>query len=108
MGGTIAYKTKLQPTITQLLTEAEFMGASNFGKNLLFVRGVLWDLVTPQHATSILYEDIDTCTAMAIAQKPTSQTRYMDIKYHVICEWVEHDLLQLKHIDTGEPRVPIH
>ena len=38
------YKTKLQPTIAQSLTEVEFMGASDFGKILLYVRSVLWDL----------------------------------------------------------------
>ncbi len=99
-GGTIAYKTKLQPTVAQSSTEAEFMGASDFGKILLYVRSILWDLGIPQHAASVLYEDNDACTAMAMAQKPTSRTRHMDIKYHVICEWVEQDLLTLKRIDT--------
>ena len=75
------------------------MGASDFGKILLYVRSVLWDLGVPQHAASILYEDNDACTAMA--QKPTPRTRHMDIKYQVICEWVERDLLHLKRIDTS-------
>ena len=100
-GGTIAYKTKLQPTIAQSSTEAEFMGASDFGKILLYVRSVLWDLGVPQHAASVLYEDNDACTAMAMAQKPTPRTRHMDIKYQVICEWVERDLLKLKRIHTS-------
>ena len=100
-GGCIAYKTKLQPTIAQSSTEAEFMGASDFGKILLYVRSVLWDLGVPQHAASVLYEDNDACTAMAMAQKPTPRTRHMDIKYQVICEWVERDLIHLKRIDTS-------
>lgn len=77
------------------------MGASDFGKILLYVRSVLWDLGVPQHAASVLYEDNDACTAMAMAQKPTPRTRHMDIKYQVICEWVERDLLHLKRIDTS-------
>ena len=36
-----------------------------------------------------------------MAQKPTPRTRHMDIKYQVICEWVERDLLHLKRIDTS-------
>lgn len=55
----------------------------------------------PQHAALVLHEDNDACTAMAMAQKPTPQTRHMDIKYQVICEWVEQDLLHLKRIDTS-------
>ena len=77
------------------------MGASDFGKILLYVRSVLWDLGIPQHAASVLYEDNDACTAMAMAQKPTTRTRHMDIKYHALCEWVERDLLKLQRIDTS-------
>ena len=39
-------------------------------------------------------------TAMANAQKPTSRTRHMDIWYHVLCEWVERDLIVLERVDT--------
>jgi hypothetical protein len=99
-GGTIAYKTKLQPTIAQSSTEAEFMGASDFGKLLLYVRSILWDLGVPQHVASVLYEDNDACTAMAMAQKPTPRTRHMDVKYWVICKWVDRDLVHLKRIAT--------
>ena len=37
---------------------------------------------------------------MAMAQKPTPRTRHMDIKYHVLIDWIECDLLQLERIDT--------
>jgi hypothetical protein len=99
-GGTIAYKLKIQPTVAQSLTEAEFMGASDFGRLILFVRSVLWDIGIPQAAASILYEDNNACIAMAMAQKPTPRTRHMDIKYHALCELVERDLLKLECIDT--------
>jgi hypothetical protein len=46
------------------------MGALDFGKILLYVCSVLWDLGVPQHAASVLYEDNNACTAMAMAQKP--------------------------------------
>jgi hypothetical protein len=99
-GGTIAYKTKLQTTVAQSSTEAEFMGASDFGKMMLYIRSILWDIGLPQESASFLYEDNDACTAMAMAQKPTTRTRHMDIKFHALCEWVERDLLKLERIDT--------
>jgi hypothetical protein len=37
---------------------------------------------------------------MANAQKPTSRTRHMDIRYHVLCEWVERDLIVLERVNT--------
>ena len=100
-GGTVAYKSRLQPTVAQSSTEAEFMGANDAGKTILFIRSVLWDLGIPQSKATLLYEDNDACTAMANARKPTPRTRHMDIKYHVLCEWVERDLLKLVRIHTS-------
>ena len=99
-GGTVAYKSKLQPTVAMSSTESEFMGASDCGKMLLCVRSIMWDLGIPQSAASLAYEDNDACTAMANSQKPTNRTRHIDIKYHVICEWVERDLIKLERVDT--------
>ena len=76
------------------------MAAYNTGKMILFVRSILWDLNVPQEAATVLYEDNDACTAMGIAQKPTSRTRHIDIKYFSLCEWIERDLMLLERIDT--------
>ena len=100
-GGTIAYKTKFQPTVALSTTEAEFMAACDVGRMSLFVRSILWDLDVPQEAATIAYEDNDGCTAMGNAQKPTTRTRHIDIKYFALCDWVERDLLHLERIDTS-------
>ena len=100
-GGTIAYKTKLQPTVALSSTEAEFMAACDTGKMILFIRSILWDLGIPQEAATILYEDNDACTALANAQKPTTRTRHMDIRYFALADWVEHDIMILERIHTS-------
>jgi hypothetical protein len=99
-GGTISYNTKFQPTVAGSSTEAEFMAAYDTGNMILFVRSILWDLGIPQEAATILYEDNDACTDMANAQKPTPQTCHIDIKYFLLCEWVECNLMLLERIDT--------
>ena len=100
-GGTIAYKTKFQPTVALSSTEAEFMTACDVGRMCLFVRSILWDLDIPQEAATVAYEDNDGCTAMANAQKPTTRTRHIDIKHFALCDWVERDLILLDRIDTS-------
>ena len=100
-GGTIAYKTKLQPTVSLSSTEAEFMATCDAGKMLLFIRSILWDLGIPQQAATIMYEDNDACTAMANAQKPTTRTRHMDISYFALADWVEQDLMLLERVHTA-------
>jgi len=47
-----------------------------------------------------MHEDNDACTAMGNAQKPTTRTRHMDIKYFLLCDWVERELMHLERVDT--------
>ena len=72
------------------------MAACYLGKMMLYLRSVLWDLDIPQEAATLIYEDNDACTAMGNAQKPTTCTLHMDIKYFVLCEWIERDMLKLE------------
>ena len=75
-GGAVGYKMKLQPTIAQSLTEADFMGAPNFGKLIRFIRSmiVMSGPGIPQDTATIPYEDNDTCTMMENTGKPIDQT----------------------------------
>jgi hypothetical protein len=97
-GGTIAYKSRLQPTVALSSTEAELMAAVDAGKMILFI---LWDMKVPQQAAAVIYEDNDACTAIANAQKPTTRTRHMDIRYFALSDWVEMDLMILERIHTS-------
>ena len=61
----------------------------------------MWDLGIPQCAATIGYEDNDACTSMAMAEKPSPRTRHIDIKYHVICQWTEQDLIKLERVASA-------
>ncbi len=77
------------------------MAACDNGRMSLFFRSILWDLDIPQEAVTITYEDNNGCTAMGNAQKTTTRTRHINIKYFALCDWVEHDLIYLKRINTS-------
>jgi hypothetical protein len=100
-GGTIAYKTKFQPTVALSSTEAEYMAACDVGWMCLFICSILWDLDIPQEAATVAYEDNDGCTSMGNAQKPTPRTRHIDTKYFALRDWIKRDLIILKRIDTS-------
>ena len=38
---------------------------------------------------------------MGNAQKPTSCTRHIDIKYFALCKWIERNLFHLERVDTA-------
>jgi hypothetical protein len=77
------------------------MAACDTGRTILYIRSILWDLDIPQEAATLLYEDNDGCTSMGNAQKPTTRTRHIDIKFFTLCDWVERDLMLLDRIDTS-------
>jgi len=52
-------------------------------------------------ASTVLFEDNDGCSAMGNAQKPTPQTRHIDIKYFSLVKWIECDLMMLERINTS-------
>ena len=91
----------LLQTITQSSTEAEYMEATVLGKIILYTRSIMWDLVILQLAATIAYEDNAAATAMVNARRPTSQTRHIDIKWQVLCQRIEQDLIKLERIPTA-------
>jgi deoxyuridine 5'-triphosphate nucleotidohydrolase len=101
-GGTILYKTKFQPTVALSSTEAEFNAAVEAGKYILYVRTILEEIGLAQEHASILYEDNQGALLMANAQRPTKNTKHIDIKHFALQDWVQDDLLKLKRIDTSD------
>ena len=101
VGGAVVYKVNLLVTIAQSSTEAEYMQSTALGKIILYARSIMWDLGVPQLTATIAYEDNDACTSMANARRPTSRTRHVDIKWHVLCQWIEQDLIKLERIPTA-------
>ena len=97
----MAYKTNLMKTIAQSSTEGEYMEAADMGKMALYVRSIMWDLGIPQCSATVLYEDNDAAIAMANAWKLTTRTRHMDIRFKILAEWVERDLIRLERVDTS-------
>ena len=95
-GGCISYKPRLQKTPAMSSTEAEFMVASDAGKMCLFLCSLLHDLHIPQNAATVLFEENEGVISMAMAQKPTTRTHHMDIRYFDIVDWVEGDLINLE------------
>ena len=101
-GTAVIYKTILQKTIAMSSTEAEFYALADAGKLTLYLRSVLDDLHIDQSDATTLYEDNKGCLLMATASKATRRTRHIDIKHFAILDWVQRDLLDIKHISTKD------
>ena len=83
-------------------TEAEFIAASEAGKNSLYIRSILQDMNLEQEHATIVYEDNQGAIAMANSGRPTKRTKHIDTRHFALQTWTEQDLLQLKRIPTGD------
>ena len=95
---TVGCKAGLLPIVVMSSTEAEFMEVVVMGRMFLYCRSVTWDLGISQYVATITYGDNGVCTMMVQTQKPTPRARHIDIKYHVVCQWVDGDLIKLERV----------
>jgi hypothetical protein len=88
-GGAISWQSKLQPTVAQSTTEAEYIAASAAAREGVYLRHLLSDLGFEQQEPTIVYED--NTGAIALAENPVhhSRTKHIDIRFHYIRECVE-------------------
>jgi hypothetical protein len=97
-GGAIAYRSKLQPTVSTSSTEAEFIAAVAAAKTAKYLRTVLAELGFQQHSPTVLYEDNQATILMVNASKPTTRSRHIAIQHFAIQEWKEQGDIILEHI----------
>ena len=101
-GAAVVYKTILQRVVALSSTEAEFYALSEAGKMALYVRSILDELGMSQHIATSVYEDNKGCLHMTQNQKPTKNTRHVDLRHFAIVDWVAQDLILVKKISTHD------
>ena len=99
-GAAVAWKTRVQPTVSLSTSEAEFVAASDAGRMALYLRSVLDELDVPQQYATLLFEDNRGARMMATAGQPTRQSRHIDIRHYAVLDWVERDLLTLEDVPS--------
>jgi hypothetical protein len=97
-GGAIAYKSKLQATVSTSSTEAEFVAAVHAAKITRYLRSVLKEIGFPQDDPTVLHIDNKAAIAMINENKPTPRSRHIDIQFFAIQEWRAAGDLRTQHI----------
>jgi hypothetical protein len=97
-GGPIAYKSKVQSTVSTSSTEAEFIAAVQAAKIAKYLRSVLTELGYTQPGPTVLYEDNQAAILVINASRPTPRSRHIDIQHFAIQEWKANGDIILCHI----------
>ena len=97
-GGPLAYKSKIQSTVSTSSTETEFLAAVHAAKIAKYLRSILSELGYPQDEPTTLYEDNAAAILMINASRPTPRSRHVDIQHFAIQEWKANREIVLEHI----------
>ena len=97
-GGPLAYKSKIQSTVSTSSTEAEFLTAVHAAKIAKYLRSILSELGYPQIGPTTLFEDNAAAILMVNASRPTPRARHIDIQHFALQEWKAANEIVLSHI----------
>jgi hypothetical protein len=97
-GCVVAYKTKVQPTVSMSSTEAKFIACVFAAKTAKYLRSVLTELGYAPSGPTPLFVNNQAAIAMVNENRPTPRARHIDIQCFTIQDWRRGGVLQLFHL----------
>uniref|UniRef100_A0A2N9FPQ8 Reverse transcriptase Ty1/copia-type domain-containing protein n=1 Tax=Fagus sylvatica TaxID=28930 RepID=A0A2N9FPQ8_FAGSY len=100
-GGAVSWQPKLQKCVTLSTTEAEYIAATEAGKEMLWMKRFLQDLGLKQDEYVV---HCDSQSALDLSKNSTyhSLMKNIDVRYHWLRLIVDQQLMQLRKIHTNK------
>ena len=103
----IFWRSKLQAEIALSTCEAECVALSSAMREVIPLTQLLEDLkvacdviTTPPEVSCRVFEDNQSCIAVAESKKPPARTKHIAIKYHHFRNLVDKGTIRMSHVDT--------
>jgi hypothetical protein len=102
-GAAVYYRTRLQPTIAQSSTEAEFTNMADAGTAALYLRWILEEIgIIMDAPTPILADNQEGAVRLANAHQPTTRTQHVEMKHFIILQWTDDKFIDFADTSTDE------
>jgi len=101
-GGVVSWSSKRQATVALSSTEAEYMALTHTTKETIWLRTILKELGFAQNDATTLYEDNQSCIALAKNPIHHARTKHIDIQHHFVREKVESKEVELAYMSTDD------
>ena len=98
--GPISRKSRRQDSVALSTSEAEYMAASEVGKEILYLLALLRDVGHEQIATTDIYEDNLDCIVMSTNPVRRKSSRHIDIRVHFCRELYTAGVMRLIPLRT--------
>eukprot|EP01031_Cornospumella_fuschlensis_P031801 gene31801-38441_t len=100
--GSFLSRSKKQTITADSSTVAEFVATHVAAKEIMWVRSLLSELGYPQVGPTILFEDNKSTIHMINNDSHTQKTKHVDIRYHLIREQIQNQVISMEHLSTRE------
>jgi len=100
-GAAISWKSKKQTIIALSTAEAEYVSACTAAKEAVWLRNFAVELIG-SHTAITLYEDNQSCIALAKDPKDHDRTKHIKLRYHYLRQVVNDNEVKLEWIPTSE------
>ena len=97
-GGAVMHQSEAQSTTALSSAKAELMAAVTAAKNAKCMRSVLQDLGLPMKDPTPMWEDDQSMIETINANKPTGQSRHIDMCFFAIQGWKEDGHITMKQM----------
>src|SRR5258708_37176757 len=101
-GGPISWRSKLQSSVSQSSTEAEYVASTEAAKEAIWLRRLMSDLKQDVAQPTTLF--IDNRGAQLLAKNPVNHnnTKHIDVRHHFISECVADGSIVLRSIASAD------
>ena len=101
-GAAVSWCSQKQPTVAKSTCEAEYMGQSDAGSEIVWLRGLITDLGEHLKGPTTLFADNQGAIRLANNPENHRRTKHIAVKYHYTRELVENDTLKLVYKETRD------
>jgi hypothetical protein len=100
-GGSVSWQSRLQDIVTLSTAEAEYVAATEAGKESVWIRQLFHQLGELDIKAQLF---VDNQSAIKLAKNPVfhRRTKHIDVKYHKIREWVGGNYFDLQHVSSSD------
>ena len=100
-GALVNFISSKQPTVSTSSTEAEYISASEACKEGLYFRNLLNELITVNLPIKVWVDNIGAgCIAQNVVNN--ARTKHIDIRYHMIRDWIAKGIFELFYIESNK------
>ncbi|CDF40005.1 unnamed protein product [Chondrus crispus] len=101
-GATVHWHSKQQPLVAQSTCEAEYIAAAETVQGAIWLRNMLNELEFTQD--KLTTQNTDNAAAIRIARNtaPTKRRKCIDIKYHILQDFVQHNAVSVQYVPSKQ------